>query len=375
MWDTKYLRRIDLRLLFVIIALMIISLTILSATSYYETQQERLLTPMVRGQIQFFLLGWIVFISCAMLDYQKLREWTWILYIGTLILLIGLFFTSPIQNVHRWYRVPILSFAFQPSEYAKLSVVLALSWYLERKAKEIHHFFPTLCASLIAFIPFLLIVKQPDLGTALVLCPITLIMFYFGNVNRFVFYLATSLATVTLFFVVGIFLGLFSHETLRPYATHIIRDYQFERLNPYTHHQIAAQTAIALGRGRGRGFRKSTFTGRQFLPTPSTDSVFPAFTEEFGMIGAYLLLATYIALIYLAFQVVAVAKDSFGRFLAGGIAVYLAVHVVVNIGMMSGCFPITGVPLLLITYGGTSIISTMTALGILQSIYTRRFMF
>ena len=93
------------------------------------------------------------------------------------------------------------------------------------------------------------------------------------------------------------------------------------------------------------------------------------------MIGAYILLATYIALIYLAFQVVAVAKDSFGRFLAGGIAVYLAVHVVVNIGMMSGCFPITGVPLLLITYGGTSIVSTMTALGILQSIYTRRFMF
>ena len=91
MWDIKYLRRIDLRLLFVIIALMIISLTILSATSYYETQEERLLTPLVKGQIQFFLLGWIIFISCAMLDYQKLREWTWILYIGTLFLLIGLF--------------------------------------------------------------------------------------------------------------------------------------------------------------------------------------------------------------------------------------------------------------------------------------------
>lgn len=375
MWDSKYLRRLDLRLLFVIVLLMAISLTILSATSSYELQKETFLTPLVKSQIQFFIFGWAAFLLSAMLDYQKLREWTWILYLGMIFLLIGLFFTSPIQNVHRWYRIPYLSFAFQPSEYAKLSVVLALSWYLERRAKDIDRFFPTLCACFISLLPFLLIVKQPDLGTALVLCPITLIMFYFGNVNRPIFLLSTSIAAIFVFFVVGIFLGLFSHEAIRPYATRIIRDYQFERLNPHTHHQIAAQTAIALGRGLGRGFRKSTFTGRQFLPTSTTDSVFPAFTEEFGTLGAYTLLAVYVTLIYLAFQVVAVAKDSFGRFLAGGIAVYLSVHIVVNIGMMSGCFPITGVPLLLITYGGTSIISTMTALGILQSIYTRRFMF
>lgn len=375
MWDTKYLRRLDFRLLVVISVLMMISMIIISATSYYDLPERIFLTPLVKSQIQFFIVGWITFIFCAMLDYQKLREWTWIVYFAIIFLLIGLFFTNPIQNVRRWYRIPFLSFAFQPSEYAKLSVVLALSWYLERRAKDIHRFFPTFCACLISFIPFVLIVKQPDLGTALVLCPITLIMFYFGNVNRPIFLLSITLAGVVVFFVVGIFLGLFSHESIRPYATRLIRDYQFERLNPHTHHQIAAQTAIALGRGVGKGFRKSTFTGRQFLPTSTTDSVFPAFAEEFGTIGAYTLLAIYIALIYLAFQVVAVAKDSFGRFLAGGIAVYLSVHVVVNIGMMSGCFPITGVPLLLITYGGTSIISTMTALGILQSIYTRRFMF
>ena len=111
------------------------------------------------------------------------------------------------------------------------------------------------------------------------------------------------------------------------------------------------------------------------MPAPYTDSVFPAFGEEFGFIGLLLLLALFYALIYFSFQVAAVAKDHFGRLLAAGVAVYLTMHILLNIGMMSGFLPITGVPLILVTYGGSSTLSTMTALGILQSIYSRRFMF
>ena len=172
-----------------------------------------------------------------------------------------------------------------------------------------------------------------------------------------------------------IFLGVISHEEIRPFTTHFLKDYQFERLNPNTHHQKAAATAIGVGGLLGSGWRKSEFTGGGWLPAPYTDSVFPAFGEEFGFIGLLLLMILFYALIYCSFQVTAVAKDHFGRLLSAGITIYLSMHILINIGMMCDLLPITGVPLILVTYGGSSILSTMTALGILQSIYSRRFMF
>ncbi len=147
------------------------------------------------------------------------------------------------------------------------------------------------------------------------------------------------------------------------------------RLNPHTYHQKSAQTAIGLGGWTGSGWRKSTFTGRQWLPAPHTDSVFAAYSEEFGLVGVFFLLLFFFGLLYFSFQVTLVAKDQFGRLLSAGITTYLGAHVIMSMGMMCGYLPITGVPLILVTYGGSSILSTMTALGILQSIYSRRFMF
>ena len=230
-------------------------------------------------------------------------------------------------------------------------------------------------AGLIVGIPFLLILKQPDLGTALVLFPITLVMFYFGDVNPIVVRTMSWFGGLLLIFVALIFLGVVSHEDIRPYATKVLKSYQFDRLDPNTHHVKSAATAIAVGGVTGTGWKKSEFTAGGWLPAPYTDSVFPAFGEEFGFIGLLFLLALFYALIYFSFQVTAVAKDHFGRLLSAGIAVYLAMHILMNIGMMSGFLPITGVPLVLVTYGGSSTLSTMTALGILQSIYSRRFMF
>jgi rod shape determining protein RodA len=172
-----------------------------------------------------------------------------------------------------------------------------------------------------------------------------------------------------------IFSGILPHEDIRPYASYVLKDYQFDRLDPNTHHQKAAEIAIAVGGLTGSGWRKSAFSGNGFLPAPYTDSVFPAFGEEFGFIGLIILLALYYALLYFSFQVAAVAKDHFGRLLSAGITVYLAMHVLVNIGMMCGLLPITGVPLVLVTYGGSSSLATLTALGLLQSVYSRRFMF
>jgi len=265
--------------------------------------------------------------------------------------------------------------SLQPSEFAKLSLVVTLSWFLEKRGRGVSRWDTFFQASCIVMIPFMLILKQPDLGSALVLFPMTLGIFYFGGIRKSVVKMMSIVGVSSLVLISLIFTGVFSHEELKPFTTKVLKEYQYERFNPETYHHQAAKTAIALGAYTGSGWKKSTFTGRQFLPAAHTDSVFPAFTEEFGLFGAMLMLLLFFGLIYCSFQVTAVARDHFGRVLSAGISVYLAIHVVINIGMMCGLLPITGVPLVLVTYGGSSVMLTMSALGILQSVYTRRFMF
>jgi rod shape determining protein RodA len=375
MWDHRYIARIDFRTIPILLVLMLVSLLVIAATTG-NPEEEIFWTSTTKSQACWFAIGWGVYLFFAGFDYRKLKEWTWILYAGMLVTLIGLFFVPSIENVHRWYKIPGVNFAFQPSEFAKLIVVMTLSLYLENKGRrEVERSSSTLKALLIVCVPFLLILKQPDLGTALVLYPIALVMFYFGGIKKKVVRSMSLMALGGLAFISMMFLGFIDHEAFRPYATQVIKEYQYERLNPHTYHQEASQTAIALGGISGSGWHKSEFTGRQWLPAAHTDSVFAAFSEEFGLVGVFFLLLFFFGLLYFSFQVSAVASDRFGRLLSAGITTYLAMHMMVSMGMMCGFLPITGVPLTLITYGGSSILSTMTALGILQSIYSRRFMF
>lgn len=378
MWNHRSLLRIDFRTLPILISLMIISLLVISSTTteMADFSDETFFTSFTLKQIRWFVVGIVCYILSAGFDYRKLREFTWVLYVLILFSMIGLFFfSSGSHNVNRWYRIPIIGGTFQPSEYAKLILVMTLSWFLEYKGKYVNTWPAAFQALVIVMIPFLIVLKQPDLGTALVFYPIALVMFYFGGIKRRVVFAMSLLGLCMISFVVAMFSGILSHEEMRPTVTKFIKEYQYERLNPNTYHQDAAQTAIALGGLTGSGYRKSEFTAKKWLPAAHTDSVFSAFAEEYGLLGVLFLLLIYFGLIYFSFQVTALAKDRFGRLLSAGIAVYIAMHVIVNIGMMCGFLPITGVPLMLVTYGGSSVISTMTALGILQSIYSRRFMF
>lgn len=380
MWNHRTLTRIDWRIIPIVLALMTISLFVISATDPLCTLGSQgaevgFFTPKVLCQLRRFLLGWGVFILLAGMDYNKLREWGWICYGVMIFSLIGLFFTEAIQNVHRWYRLPFIGVSIQPSEYAKLIVVITLSWFLEQNRARASDWRTSFYGSLIVALPFLLILKQPDLGTALVLCPITLAMFYLGNIHTGFVRLMTCIGVGMLALILLIFLGVLSFDRLRPVATTVMKEYQYERLNPDNHHQRAALIAIGVGGISGSGWRQSEFTGRGWLPYGHTDSVFSAFGEEWGLIGLVALLILFYALVYFSFQITALAKDHFGRMLSAGVTVYLAIHIIVNMGMMCGLLPITGVPLILVSYGGSSVFVTMAAMGILQSIYSRRFMF
>jgi rod shape determining protein RodA len=375
MMHRNYLARLDWRFIPIILALMTVSLLVISATDPLGGETRAFFTPKVISQVQRFLLGWGVFLGVALLDYNKLKDWALGLYIVMLISLIGLFFVPAIQNVHRWYRIPLIGLSIQPAEYAKLVVVVFFSWYLDRNKSHLQTLSTSFIGCMIVGIPFLLILKQPDLGTALVLCPICLVMFYLGGVHPLIMRLMWLGGSVALIVILSIFLGFFSHEEMRPYVTKVLKEYQYERLNPQNHHQWAATTAIGVGGILGSGWKSSAFTGRGWLPYGYTDSVFPAFGEEFGFVGLVALLILFYTLVYLGFQVTASAKDHFGRMLSAGVTVYLAMHVIVNVGMMCGLLPVTGVPLILVSYGGSSVFVTMAALGILQSVYIRRFMF
>lgn len=374
MWTYTLFKRLDLRIIGLILLFMVISLCVISATTQEESPFT-FWTRCTKNQVRGFILGWILFFFMAGFNYQKLREWTWFLYLGMVLALVGLYFTTALSKVHRWYYIPWLGITFQPSEYAKLVVVLSMGWFLERYSDRMNALGPSLRLSLMAMIPFFLILKQPDLGSALVILPIFLILSYLGGMHTKLFWGYIYGIGAVFLFVSAIFLGFLSHAELKPYFLKIIREYQFERLNPSTYHQRASKTALALGGIQGVGWKKSEFSSQKWLPAPHTDSVFASFGEEFGWIGMGLLLFLFFLLIYLGFSICSCAKDTYGCFLAAGLTVYLAMHIVMNIAMMCGFLPISGVPLVLISYGSNSVLTTMAALGILQSIYIRRFMF
>ncbi len=378
MLDFKKLFKIDFRIIPVLGLLMLISLLVISSATIEMTpdgMEERIFTPYVINQAKWFIIGIFVFICAAAFDYRKLHEWTWLLYVLMILSLLGLFFTKTIVGVQRWYRIPLIGISIQPSETAKLIVVITLSWFLEKFSDRASRLSTLFWAGIIIGIPFLLILKQPDLGSALVLIPMTLMMFYFGNIHPKIVKAMTYVALIFLLLVTSIFLGLIPHEHARPVASKVLKEYQLKRLEPGTHHQKASETAIAIGGVSGTGWRKAEYTSGGWLPAAWTDSVFPSYAEQFGLIGVIFLMSLFYVLLYLCFQVTAAAPTLFGRLLAAGITGYIAIHILINIGMMTGFLPITGVPLVLISYGGTSTLITMAALGLLQSIYSRRFMF
>lgn len=375
MLHSENLRKLDWKIILLLFSLMLFSVTNLISITIHGMQEKSIWNPLVVSHLRSLIIGWIAYFTCSCCDYRKLREYHWMLYIIMLFLLSGLFFTSPIHHVKRWYRLPFFPFDFQPSEFSKLITIISLSCFLEKKTHLIHRLGTFFQAAFIFLMPFILIIKEPDLGSAFILCPTTIGLFYLSGIKPKI---VNALLLISGFFfgiILLIFSGILSHENLRPFCAHFMQEYQFERLAPNMYHQRSSKIAISLGHLCGRGFINSEFTNNHWLPYPHTDSVFAVCAEKFGLCGVLLLLALFFCIIYFAFQVAAISEDLLGKFLASGIAMSLSISIILNIGMLCGLLPVTGVPLILISYGGSSIVSTMAALGFVQSIYIKRFNF
>jgi rod shape determining protein RodA len=312
----------------------------------------------VRNQALFAAIGIALMFGLAFVDYRFWQRWALPIYGVTLALLLFILFKGhSALGAQRW--IAIGPFTFQPSEFAKLSLAIAVAAILARSEfKKLQELWLPLLA---VAIPALLILKQPDLGTTLVIGAILTAELYFGlpNLLDFGIYIGAIVAAAS--FV------LTSDKILKPFQ----RARLLVFLNPKADPQGAGwnlnQSKIAVGSGEwfGKGLYHGTQTQLNFVPEHSRDFIFTVVGEETGFIGATLLLLAYVVIVVSGMRAVVSARDRFGVLLGAGLVAMLAFHIIVNIGMTIGIMPITGIPLPFMSYGGSAILTNFIAVGIL----------
>jgi rod shape determining protein RodA len=268
-------------------------------------------------------------------------------------------------GAQRWFQVA--GFQLSPSYFARLGLVLLVAAYLSERKREIE-FGNVVALCVLTGIPMILVFIQPDFGTSIILAAILLAPLVIAGAK------ARHLAVLALLAVVAIF-GAFQ--------LNIVKDYQIQRLSSFLDPQADAlsagynrqQAEIAIGAGglTGRGYLKGTQTNLSFVPAQRTDFIFTVVGEEFGFVGAIVLLGLFALILWRAFRIALLAKDPFGTFVAVGIAAMFAIQIFINIGMNVGIMPITGIPLPFLSYGGSALMADFIAVGMLLSIHGRRF--
>jgi rod shape determining protein RodA len=318
-------------------------------------------------QITRLLLGLFFFIAVANVPLRLLKGFSvWIYLFGVLLLLAVMFFGEVGKGAQRWLDLGIIR--FQPSEILKLAVPMMVASYLADKVLPIG--FKDLSISFIlVLIPAMLIARQPDLGTAILV----------GSAGAFVLFLAGIRWRIMLSLM---FLFSLMAPLLWKFALH---DYQRSRIltmfNPESdplgsgYHIIQSKIAIGSGGAYGKGWLNGTQSQLDFIPERSTDFIFSVFGEEFGFFGSVVLILLYLSIIFRGLYIATRSKDNFGRLVAGAISLTFFVYLFVNVGMVSGMLPVVGVPLPLISYGGTSMVTLLTGFGLIMSIRSaKRFM-
>ncbi len=324
-------------------------------------------TPPYLKQCYLFLMGFAGFIFLISFDYRELHSWNYPFYLLILtLLLIAFFLGQSAGGAQRWINLGF--FKLQPSEPAKLMLVITLASYYSRKEVVDGYAIKELITPIIlTAVPFLLILMQPDLGTALMLGIIFVSMTVFVKL-RFSTYLILGST--------GIGAAVFAwFKLLKPYQKQRIQTFLDPENDPMGHGYQILQSKIAVGSGGkfGKGYMEGTQGHLHFLPERHTDFAFSVWAEEWGFFGSIFLLGVYFFLLLWGLHVAMFARDRFGLLLAFGVVVLIFWQAVINLMMILGFLPVVGIPLPLISYGGSSLLTTLLALGILMNVRMRRF--
>jgi rod shape determining protein RodA len=324
----------------------------------------------VERQGIYFAIGLVLALALAHIDYSRLREFKYALY-GLMIALNVIVLGMPkVQGAARW--IPLPFFQLQPSEFGKVLLIVSLSAFAVDRSRRLHERRTTARIMLLAILPAMLVIPQPDLGTSLVFIVVGFAVMFFAGTSW------KHLTGLVVLFVVAIVLVLVVAPAT---GHHLLKPYQMQRLTGFLHPSHDPQnqtyniteslTAIGSGGKTGLGVQGASQVNYHFLPAPSTDFIFAVVGETYGFVGAAVVLSLYALLIWRALRILTMAKNLYGTLIAGGVMAMVMFQVFVNAGMTIGIMPITGVPLPLLSYGGSSVLVTFLAIGLLQSIYVQ----
>jgi rod shape determining protein RodA len=313
--------------------------------------------------------GWGLYLFITLIDYKFFARISYILYGLNLAALVAVMFIGKTSlGATRWLDLGF--FRYQPSETMKLVLVMVFARIFSgRDVRKQMGIMDLLWPGLLFLIPFILTVKQPDLGTALLLTAITCSMFIFVGVNRGILIFAAIVAVVAA--------PIIWNFGLKEYQKNRVLTFLSPGRDPRGTGYNSIQSKIAVGSGKvlGKGFRKGTQSQLEFLPERHTDFIFSVLSEEHGFIGSVTTLGLFLILYLMSIRVATQARDKAGALFVVGVLSYMFWHMFINMGMVIGLMPIVGVPLPLLSYGGSSMLSTMTGLGLISSVAYRRYLF
>ncbi len=385
MQQLQLLRRINWVMLLMIIGLIAVGVCfIYSATLMREDST----TGLYSKQIQWALAGLVCYFGVTLFDYRRLRDVSWLFYLVALVLLVAvLFFGTRIYGAKRWLM--FLGVGVQPSEIGKLAVIILSACLLSPAAEKFDRLPSMWRLFLLAAIPMALVMKEPDLGSALVYLPVVVAMVFVagGRVKPLVILGASGVLAVLLVLAAVALpeqLGMSPEHQEKFFHSIGLSEYQRNRIevflqpgkDPMGTGWNKRQSEIAVGSGglTGKGYLSGTQNILGFLPrtVAPTDFIFSVITEELGFIGALGVLTLYGGLVVCGLYTAMVARDKMGRVLCVGIVMMVFTHAFVNMAMTIGVLPVVGIPLPLVSYGGTFMVITLFALGLIQSVYVRR---
>ena len=347
-------------------------------------------------QCAWYVLGiGLAALSC-LADYRRIARFAIVVYWVAIAFLV-LVLIPKVGATHGWNALRWLDlgpFQFQPSEFAKLAFILMMANYLSRPESELRQFGPFLQALGMTILPFVLVLKEPDLGSALVFLPVGLVMMFVAGVpGRHLIQLVLGLALVVALLLAEMFLlpPQWQKFKVEPYQRRRLMVYfgidfvplqatEIERQRAVKEYRDAAhnveQALISVGSGGliGKGWRQGTQNALGYLPraVAHNDFIFSVIAEESGFVGSVTVLALYTVILFSGIKIAGQARDRLGRLLAVGVVTLLFCHVFINIGMNIRLMPVAGIPLPLLSYGGTSVLCSLVALGLLQNVYLHR---
>ena len=361
--NKRWLRRMAFTLIAATLAIILMSLVIIGSATHVNAPS---------GQRYWFVQrqGFFALLNCALafflmnFDYKMLQRYGNRLYIFNLIMLLAVMFLGhSALGAQRWIQLGPIT--LQPSEFSKLIMIVSLAALLEDKIGKLNTVHDLLPIAAYVGVPFLLVMKQPDLGTSLVFMAI-----FFGMI----FACGVNLKLLGWIFASGL--------ACLPILWHFLKDYQKMRIMVFLdpnvdplgsgYHIIQSKIAIGSGMLFGKGLFGGTQSQLNFLPENHTDFIFAVVGEELGFIGAAFLLLLYLVLLWRGIKIARDASDTFGMLLAVGITSMLAFHVLVNVGMTTGIMPVTGIPLPLMSYGVSSLTTNIMAIAILLNIHMKK---